>query len=132
MDPARPLQATQFLEIDEDWGDLGVWQAIKLYSGRPTPPATMLNAVDLQQDRRRHRRAARASERIYVKLFLRTVALSLVDHLALPAARLPDRLPAGDPAAGTSNLLMILVLLPFWTSLLVRTASWKVVLQSRA
>ena len=32
---------------------------------------------------------------------------------------------------GTANLLMILVLLPFWTSLLVRTAAWVVLLQTR-
>ena len=31
----------------------------------------------------------------------------------------------------TSNLLMILVLLPFWTSLLVRTTSWIVLLQGQ-
>jgi putative spermidine/putrescine transport system permease protein len=31
----------------------------------------------------------------------------------------------------TSNLLMILVLLPFWTSLLVRTSAWKVLLQQQ-
>ena len=30
-----------------------------------------------------------------------------------------------------SNLLMILVLLPFWTSLLVRTSAWIVLLQSK-
>jgi putative spermidine/putrescine transport system permease protein len=31
----------------------------------------------------------------------------------------------------TSNLLLILVLLPFWTSLLVRTSAWKVMLQNQ-
>jgi putative spermidine/putrescine transport system permease protein len=31
----------------------------------------------------------------------------------------------------SSNLLMILVLLPFWTSLLVRTSAWKVLLQQQ-
>jgi putative spermidine/putrescine transport system permease protein len=31
----------------------------------------------------------------------------------------------------TSNVLMILVLLPFWTSLLVRTSAWKVLLQNQ-
>jgi putative spermidine/putrescine transport system permease protein len=30
-----------------------------------------------------------------------------------------------------SNLLMILVLLPFWTSLLVRTTAWIVLLQQQ-
>ena len=33
--------------------------------------------------------------------------------------------------ARTANLLMILVLLPFWTSLLVRTSAWKVMLQQQ-
>jgi putative spermidine/putrescine transport system permease protein len=37
-------------------------------------------------------------------------------------ANLPDR---------SANLIMILVLLPFWTSLLVRTSSWKVLLQQQ-
>ena len=31
----------------------------------------------------------------------------------------------------TANLLLILVLLPFWTSLLVRTSAWKVLLQQQ-
>ena len=40
--------------------------------------------------------------------------------LAYKLASLPPRI---------SNLLMILVLLPFWTSLLVRTGAWVVLLQ---
>ena len=33
--------------------------------------------------------------------------------------------------SSTANVLMILVLLPFWTSLLVRTSAWKVLLQQQ-
>jgi len=44
--------------------------------------------------------------------------------LGYPVAFLLSHLPTR-----TSNLLMILVLLPFWTSLLVRTSAWKVLLQ---
>ena len=33
--------------------------------------------------------------------------------------------------ASKANLLMILVLLPFWTSLLVRTSAWKIMLQQQ-
>ena len=67
--------------------------------------------------------------RIYVQVFVRTIWLSaLVTILCLllgyPVAYLLATLPTG-----TSNLLMILVLLPFWTSLLVRTTAWVVVLQ---
>lgn len=45
--------------------------------------------------------------------------------LGLPLAYLLATLPAK-----TSNLLMILVMLPFWISLLVRTAAWIILLQS--
>ena len=46
--------------------------------------------------------------------------------LGYPIAYLLASLPLRS-----SNLLLILVLLPFWTSLLVRTASWKVLLQQQ-
>ncbi len=52
------------------------------------------------------------------------------DHRPLPGAGLSAGLVAGDSADPHSNLLMILVLLPFWTSILVRVAAWIVLLQS--
>jgi putative spermidine/putrescine transport system permease protein len=70
-------------------------------------------------------------DRIYVTLFVRTILMSLAIMascilLGYPIAYLLASLPAR-----TSNLLMILVLLPFWTSLLVRTSAWKVLLQQQ-
>ena len=69
-------------------------------------------------------------KQIYVTLFERTILVSFgvmiaCIVLAYPIAYLLATLPSG-----TSNLLMILVLLPFWTSLLVRTTSWIVLLQT--
>ncbi len=128
MDPAQPLQP-QFLEADKKWGDLAVWRTIKLFSGSYTS-GYLLNAVDLTLTP--DGIAVKPPEqRIYVKLFLRTVALSLAITgtcllLGYPIAYLLASLPLR-----TSNLLLILVLLPFWTSLLVRTASWKVLLQQQ-
>ena len=46
--------------------------------------------------------------------------------LGYPVAWLLANLPMR-----TSSILMILVLLPFWTSLLVRTSAWKVLLQQQ-
>jgi putative spermidine/putrescine transport system permease protein len=46
--------------------------------------------------------------------------------LGYPVAWLLANLPMRQ-----ANLLMILVLLPFWTSLLVRTSAWKVMLQQQ-
>jgi putative spermidine/putrescine transport system permease protein len=67
---------------------------------------------------------------IYLDIFTRTFWMSLVVTaialaLAYPLAYLLVNLPTRS-----SNLLMILVLLPFWTSVLVRVAAWIVLLQS--
>lgn len=43
---------------------------------------------------------------------------------------LPAGLVAGHAARRQANVLMILVLVPFWTSILVRVAAWIVLLQS--
>ena len=71
------------------------------------------------------------NRQIYVKLFWRTMLISatvmgLCLLLGYPVAYLLATLPLR-----TSNLLMIMVLLPFWTSLLVRTTAWIAILQSQ-
>jgi putative spermidine/putrescine transport system permease protein len=73
--------------------------------------------------------AVEEDQRIYMLLFQRTMVLSLTIMglcviLGYPIAYLLSNLPLR-----TSNMLLILVLLPFWTSLLVRTSAWKVLLQ---
>ena len=118
-----------FIEEDDEWGEPGIWNVIRLYSP-PFTPGYYLNAVDLQMDEDGiERRPER--DRIYVLLFVRTLVMSLVITatcilLGYPIAFLLASLPARS-----ANLLMILVLLPFWTSLLVRTSAWKVLLQQQ-
>jgi len=119
----------QFLDIHDGWGKQDNWQTIQRLSP-PVVDSYYLNAVD------RERTAAGvehkpAKERIYIKLFVRTILVSLAItacciFLGYPIAYLLATLPLR-----TSNLLMILVLLPFWTSLLVRTSAWKVLLQQQ-
>jgi putative spermidine/putrescine transport system permease protein len=128
MDPSLPFKE-QFIESDDAWGELPVWQTIRAFSG-PYTSGYLLNAVDLMRTPDGIAMKPPA-ERVYVKLFLRTVAMSLAITffcflLGYPVAYLLAVLPMR-----TSNLLLILVLLPFWTSLLVRTASWKVLLQQQ-
>ena len=128
MDPSQPFKE-QFIASDPKWGDLETWRTIKLFSG-PLTTGYLLNAVDLRLTPDGVALQPE-SQRIYVKLFARTLAMSLgitfaCFLLGYPIAYLLASLPLR-----TSNLLMILVLLPFWTSLLVRTASWKVLLQQQ-
>ncbi len=105
------------------------WQVIRTF-GPPYTAGYFLNAIDLQQTP--DGIAPRPDdERVYIMLFLRTMVLSLTITgtcilLGYPIAWLLANLPARS-----ANLLMILVLLPFWTSLLVRTSAWKVLLQQQ-
>jgi putative spermidine/putrescine transport system permease protein len=119
----------QFIEADDDWGKLETWQVIKRFS----PPYTagyFLSALDLEQTSQGIQRKDE-NQRIYLLLFQRTIVMSLIITvscllLGFPVAYLLANLPVR-----TSNILMILVLLPFWTSLLVRTSAWKVLLQQQ-
>ncbi|WP_375688118.1 ABC transporter permease [Pseudooceanicola sp. LIPI14-2-Ac024] len=118
-----------FLDSDKDWGNPEVWATIQTYSPRYTP-GYFLNAADMQltPDGIEQRPA---NEQIYWILFKRTIFMSMTITiscilLGYPVAWLLANLPMR-----TANLLMILVLLPFWTSLLVRTSAWKVMLQQQ-
>ncbi len=117
----------QFEDIDADWVDPDVWLTMKRYSPEYTD-GYFLNSVDLMKGADGIE-ARPENEQIYITLFIRTMIMSLSIMgmcvllgypIAWLLANLPDR---------TANMLMILVLLPFWTSLLVRTSAWKVLLQ---
>ncbi|MCI5109081.1 MAG: ABC transporter permease [Marivita sp.] len=118
-----------FADIDEDWVEPEIWQTIKTYSPAYTS-GYFLNSVDMQKTPEGPA-LREEDERIYGLLFQRTMFMSLVITLSCimlgyPIAYLLSNLPSSK-----ANLLMILVLLPFWTSLLVRTSAWKVMLQQQ-
>lgn len=119
-----------FLAVDAKWGEPAVWQAMRSSSTAYTTDF-YLSGADLERgpDGEIHRVAE--NQRIYLYLFGKTFVLSAVITficllLAFPVAHLLATLPMAR-----ANLLMILVLLPFWTSLLVRTTSWIVLLQGQ-
>jgi putative spermidine/putrescine transport system permease protein len=115
--------------LDERWGDPAYWQAIRRNTSSYTP-YYLLAAVDHRIDDLGELAPTTPDQAIYVDIFARTFWMGLVITvicllLAYPLAYLLASLPARQ-----SNLLMILVLLPFWTSILVRVAAWIVLLQS--
>lgn len=118
-----------FAKIDKDWLDPGVWSTIKRYSPDFTN-GYFLNSIDMEKtvDGPAWRPE---DQQIYLTLFWRTLLMSMTITvscimLGYPVAWLLANLPTR-----TANLLMILVLLPFWTSLLVRTSAWKILLQQQ-
>jgi len=116
--------------ISPKWVDVETWKAMKIASKSWTP-AYLASAVDLKYNADGSFERKAEERRIHVKLFLRTMEISIIVTVAglllgYPVAYLLSTLPAR-----TSNLLLILVLLPFWTSLLVRTTAWIAMLQGQ-
>ncbi len=118
-----------FVKIDEDWADPEVWRTLKTYSGAYTN-GYFLNAADFQKGAD-GAELRPESERIYGTLFLRTLLMSLAITVSCIVLGYPVAWILANLPSRTANLLMILVLLPFWTSLLVRTSAWKVMLQQQ-
>lgn len=119
-----------FFDVDDRWGELEIFGLIRR-NGSPYTFSYYLAALDLAQNAQDQVVMQPEERRIYVPLFLRTLGISLLIAvltlvLGFPIAYLMANLPLRY-----SNLLMIMVLLPFWTSLLVRTTSWIVLLQSQ-
>ena len=118
----------KMIKRDKRWGKLEFWQSL----GAMKDPYTMgyyLNAVDLRYDANKNVIQKADHLKIYKTIWMRTLKVSLMVTifcliLAYPVSYLLATLPMR-----TSNLLMICVLMPFWTSLLVRIVAWMIMLQ---
>ncbi len=118
------------IELDRKWGDPELWSTMRNVSTAYTANF-YLAAVDRVRDIEGRIVPVTGERAVYLMLFQRTFLLSalitvLCLVLAFPIAHLLATLPLRY-----SNLLMILVLLPFWTSLLVRTTAWIAILQGQ-
>jgi putative spermidine/putrescine transport system permease protein len=119
----------QFLDIHKGWGDVAIWQTIKRLSSRYTS-SYFLSSVDAEATEDGIKMKP-DDERIYLFLLKRTMILSVTITLTCLLFGYPIAWLLANLKVKTSNLLMILVLLPFWTSLLVRTSAWIVLLQQQ-
>ncbi len=118
------------IKVKKKWADPAVWRAMKVAS-RTWTLSYYANALDYKQTADGSFVAQPETRRIHIPLLIKTLYISLQVTLyclllGYPIAYLMAHLPAR-----TSNLLMILVLLPFWTSILVRTTAWIAMLQSQ-
>ncbi len=120
----------QMIAIDKKWADMEYWKAIGVMVDATTA-GYYLNAVDLKYDVNKEVVRQKENRRIYNHTWFKTFKVSVLVMifclmLGYPISYLLSTLPLKY-----SNLLMICVLLPFWTSLLVRTVAWMVMLQQK-
>ncbi len=125
-----PPYKEAMIDADKRWGDVEFWQAL----GAMVDPYTFgyyWNAVDRRYDAQKNVVQQDAKRRVYVTLWWRTLVVSVMVTvfcllLGYPVAHLLSTLPLRH-----SNVLMICVLMPFWTSLLVRIVAWMIMLQQQ-
>jgi putative spermidine/putrescine transport system permease protein len=118
----------QIMAVHKRWADVEYWRAIKARSPSFTNQK-YLKGIDMYTNEKGEIVSVPEERQIHRILWFRTLEVAFFVTvfcflMAYPIAHLLATLPMKY-----SNLLMICVLLPFWTSLLVRTASWMILLQ---
>ena len=125
-----PAEAKDKLLIqDPRWAELPYWWAIAKNSSRWTPDY-LLASVDLKRDAQGQVVRVGAQEAAFSDILARTFSISAVVTLICILLGYPLAYWLATLNERRANLMMILVLLPFWTSVLVRIAAWIVLLQT--
>jgi putative spermidine/putrescine transport system permease protein len=113
---------------DKRWGELIYWRTLKANGSRFTLHY-LLQAIDLDLQWDGSIQRAPPDKRLYIDNLLRTLWIALVVTVVCIVLGYPLAFLIATAPPRRAKLLILLVLLPFWTSLLVRTAAWVIVLQ---
>jgi putative spermidine/putrescine transport system permease protein len=116
------------LQADKRWKDTDLWRAIDRL-GAPYSIDNFLTALDLERDTKGNIKQ-RTSARIYLELYGKTLGMAITITLLCIAMGYPLAYYLAHAPKRKADMLMVLVLLPFWTSLLVRTTAWIALLQT--
>lgn len=127
LSPAQAREA--LLAHDARWGELPYWQAIAKNSSRWTPDY-LLTAIDLKRSPDGGIERVPADEAAFSDILLRTFHMSAVVTAIALLIGYPLAYWLSTLSERKANMMLILVLLPFWTSVLVRIAAWIVLLQN--
>jgi len=113
---------------DPVWKDVSTWTVVKR-AGSAVTPYYLLSALDLKLDNDGSIVRTPQERRIYLQVLGRTLSISLLVTLCTLVLGYPVAYMLATLPQRTASILMIFVLLPFWTSLLVRTTAWTILLQ---
>ncbi len=121
---------TDLVSIDERWSDPKYWLAInKLLS--PVTDRYLLAAVDMNRDMQGNVQKMPESQSANLDIMLRTFWIAAMVTLICVLIGYPYAILLASSSGWVKNVLFMAVLLPLWTSLLVRTAAWFILLQDQ-
>ncbi|PRD52192.1 ABC transporter permease [Phyllobacterium myrsinacearum] len=118
----------KFLELNKDWDSRETWEIIKR-NGASFTPYYMLTALDLQQANGSIKRV-QGDQAIFLDVLARTLFVAGLVTLFTLILGYPVAYVLTIAPKAIAGFMMLMVLLPLWTSLLVRTTAWVVLLQS--
>jgi putative spermidine/putrescine transport system permease protein len=127
---AHPPFKGAFVAIDPEWASPRYWTILKTASPRLTD-FYLLAAIDLERDASGAITPVSPDSAVHVDVLIRTFLVSASVTMICLLLGYPLAALIARSKGMVANTLLILVLLPFWTSLLVRTSAWVVLLQSR-
>lgn len=110
---------TTLISIDSAWGRPDIWQALQRAQG-PFTDLHLASALGLNGG---------DDSDLYVNVLFRTIGIALSATAICILLALPTAYLLASVGTTTANLLMLALLLPLWTSVLVRSMSWLVILQ---
>jgi putative spermidine/putrescine transport system permease protein len=119
----------KLIALDERWTEVKYWQAIAKNGSRWTGDY-LLASLDLRRGAQGGIERMPEDQRVFGGILARTFEISAVVTLWCLVLGYPLAYWLSTLPARRANVLMILVLVPFWTSILVRVAAWIVLLQS--
>lgn len=119
----------RLIGYDKRWGEKKYWSFLR----QAAPEYTnffLLRSLDFDLDENDEIVPVREEIAVNIPVLIRTIWISVITTavcllLGYPIAFLLATVPTRQ-----SNILILLLLLPFWTSLLVRTTAWLVLLQN--
>jgi putative spermidine/putrescine transport system permease protein len=117
-----------FVAIDPKWAEVETWGAIRRASG-PVTDFFLLAAVDLKRDAAGRIAQEKDDEVVFRMILGRTLWIAGIVTLVCLLMGYPTAWYLSQQTDRKAAILLFLVLLPFWTSLLVRTVAWVVLLQ---
>jgi putative spermidine/putrescine transport system permease protein len=109
-------------------GEAPSWTAIRTGTNRFTS-FYLLSAFDLRWTDRGTIGAVAADQAVFLRVFGRTFLIATLVTLATLMLAFPLAFLMTNLRPAMAGIVLVLVLLPFWTSILVRTAAWTVILQ---
>ena len=123
----QPPYRDGVIAIDKVWANPETWATIKRSSSNYTP-FYILSMLDLRQSPDGSVEQVPADRAIYKSILVRTLGISLLVTVLTLVLGYPVAYLLATSPQKTASILMIFVLLPFWTSLLVRTTAWMVLM----